>query len=71
MTRAAPVVPLQRPFRLSALRCEAHPRKPVTVVGIPVEDAAPLRCWCDPDCARTAGWPFLVPEPQSKRRAAT
>jgi hypothetical protein len=52
-------IPLRRPFRLSAVKCERHAGRRVTVVAFPADDAQPLRCFCCVDCARLAGWPFL------------
>lgn len=61
-SRAATVVVLEQPVRLTALRCEAHPRRRPKVFVIPRGDEAPLRCWCSVDCAKGAGWPFLPRE---------
>ena len=59
------VIPLRSRFRLAALRCELCGGE-VTIVGIPLDETTPLRCWCAVPCAERAGWPFLSPRVEAR-----
>jgi hypothetical protein len=60
---------LARPFRLTAVHCERHPRRKVTVIVFPHDDSKPLRCFCSVECARPEGWPFLTKQATQRQRS--
>ena len=57
--------------KLSELACEACGVLGVTVILVGCHQGVLIdRCWCGVQCARAAGWPWLVSEPQRVKRSA-